>query len=231
MRPVVFSASSVNSFLACRLQWWFTYVLLERGVESEAQATGIAAHDFAEHLLRGQSTALPPPNSVEAVFERDILPTYETPVLVEAPFQLEVNDVPFSGILDAVDQHDMTAIQFGIVNILRDLKTTGSRPSAGRYRFNMTGYWLGARDLGYQPDAMQLDWIVRTKTPYYWPEAMTPPDEADIEKFTSTLVHVSRQVEAGDFKPTGLGTRACASCPFRNICAPYQEYQEVTSGN
>jgi hypothetical protein len=34
----------------------------------------------------------------------------------------------------------------------------------------MIGYWLGAADLGFQPTNIpQLDYIVRTKQPYYWP--------------------------------------------------------------
>lgn len=233
MRPVVYSASSVNAYQACHLQWWFTYVLLAEGEQSEAQATGIAVHDAAEKMLRGSwdfaafwatETASRTVGDLAEVFHRDILPTYRNPVLIEASFQITVNDIPFSGILDAVDEQD---VPWGFALILRDLKTTGSRPSPGKYRFAMTGYWLGAADLGYPPDAAQLDYIVRTKNPYYWPEVVDPIDDADIAVFAATLEAVADGVERSDFEATGLGTWACKSCGHRAICGPYQRYEEV----
>ena len=235
-RPVVFSASSINSYINCHLQWFFGYVAAMTGETSEPQRVGIAVHDAAETVLR----KFPAPNYVDVladhpsviplteVFLRDILPTYRNPVLIEAEFQIEVNGIPYSGILDSVDEHDTP---WGSSLILRDLKTTGSRPAGGRYRFAMTGYWLGATDLGYEPDAAQLDYIVRTKTPYYWPEVMDPITDDDISIFAATLETVANGVESGDYRPTGLGTWACKSCSFRGSCGPYIRYQEVTNAN
>jgi len=291
-RPVVFSASSVNAYLDCRLRWYFQYVLMEEGEQSEAQAVGIAVHDYAETLLRAmglnnqtiltadgtghtdfdtfwaaekESASI---GSLVAVFITEVLPTYRNPVLIEAPFQIEVNGIPFSGIIDSVDrqdigladtedglyigpiQHDPALCKPGrcpgptgcwciacergehpalrYANILRDLKTTSRRPSPGRYHFNMTGYWLGARELGYEPDIMQLDYIVRTQRPYYWPEVVPAPDENELEAWAAILSAVARGVESGDYSPTGLGTRACVSCPHRAICGPYTRYKEAT---
>ena len=115
---------------------------------------------------------------------------------------------------------------WGFSNILRDLKTTGSRPSAGKYRLAMTGYWLGSTDLGYEPEAAQLDYIVRTKTPYYWPEAMEPVTDHDIAVLAQTLETVADGVSREDYRPTGLATRACLSCPYKAICGPYDRYQK-----
>ena len=42
MRPVVFSASSVNAYLECHLRWWFTYVLNEPGAQSDARFCPVA---------------------------------------------------------------------------------------------------------------------------------------------------------------------------------------------
>jgi hypothetical protein len=248
-RPVVFSASSVNAYLDCHLRWFFSYVLNEKGEQSEAQAVGIAVHDAAEGILRKFRQG--PPESLNyvefvvgpeavnepvRVFLRDILPTYRDPVLIEATFQITVNDIPFSGIIDSVDRHDypplvglLTAYpQRDTINILRDLKTTGSRPKAGRYDFNMVGYYLGADELGYTPDVMQLDYIVRTQKPYYWPEARPVPDEYDIAVFAATLETVANGVERADYDPTGVGTRVCSYCPHKAICGPYTRYKEVT---
>lgn len=233
-RPVVFSASSINSYINCHLQWYFSYVAAMTGETSEPQRVGIAVHDAAEMYLR--STVArdsiihvdPVLGGLEKVFRDDILPTYRNPVLIEAEFQLAVNDIPYSGILDSVDEHDTP---WGSSLILRDLKTTGSRPAAGKYRLAMTGYWMGATELGYEPHAAQLDYIVRTKTPYYWPEVMDPITDDDIGILAATLENVANGVESGDYRPTGLGTWACKSCSFRGSCGPYIRYQEVTNAN
>jgi len=229
-RPVVFSASSVNAFQTCHLQWWLTYVAGETGVQSEPQRVGIKLHDFAERSLRNLGThyTTDDPEIVDLakVWNRDILPTYRWPLLIEASFQLEINDIPYSGILDAVDEQD---VPWGSALILRDLKSTGSRPSAGKYRFAMTGYKLGAEDLlGRKIDAAQLDYIVRTKTPYYWPEALDPIDDDDINVFAATLETVANGVAQGDYEPTGLGTWACKTCSHKAICGPYQRLEETT---
>jgi CRISPR/Cas system-associated exonuclease Cas4 (RecB family) len=233
MRPVVYSASSVTSYQTCHLQWWFTYVLGEEGEQSEAQRVGIKIHDFAqrslEHLGTAYQTDDPEVAPLAAVWNRHILPTYRYPILIEAAFQLEVNDIPYSGILDAVDEQD---VPWGTELILRDLKSTRSRPAPGKYRFAMTGYLLGAEDLlGREIKAAQLDWIVRTKTPYYWPEVLDEITQDDVDAFAVTLERVANGVERGDYEPTGLGTWACKACSHRAICGPYQRYQEVTDGD
>ena len=233
-RPVVYSASSVHAYEECHLQWWFGYVLAETGTESEPMRVGIQVHDYAEDVLLHLGTGYIAPNTsgrpevqqLLRVFDKDILPTYRDPILIEAPFQIAVNDIPFSGILDALDKHDMP---WGFANILRDTKTTGSRPRAGRYRFAMTGYWLGATDLGFPPDIAQLDYIVRTKNPYYWPEPMEPITDDDIAIFAAQLEAVANGVARADYRPTGLGTRACVSCPYKASCGPYERYQKEVS--
>ena len=255
MNPVVFSASSVGAYLDCHLRWYFTYVLNEPGVQSEPQRVGIAVHDYAERMLRGlarvrdgsHARPVPTPTGLDdlaRVFDNDILPTYRDPVLIEAAFQIAVNGIPFSGIIDSVDalpivpeEHDFPSYWAAEVSgkypaayyILRDLKTTGSRPKAGRYRFNMIGYWLGARELGREPAIMQLDYIVRTQKPYYWPEVVAAPDEDDIEWFAATLQSAAEGVERADYAPTGLGTRACSYCGVRGICGPYTRYTANTN--
>lgn len=249
-RPVVFSASSVSAYQACHLQWWFTYVLGEPGEQSEPQRVGIELHDYAERLLRDPET---PPltdpvlRPLADVFDNQILPTYRNAVLIEAHFQLEVNGIPYSGVIDSVDVHhigplpevdwdsegrdliDPYPLEYD-AKILRDLKTTGSRPTRGRYRFAMTGYWLGATILGHEPDAAQLDWIVRTRSPYYWPEVLDPVTDDDIAAFAVTLELAAEGVARGDYLPTGLGTWACKTCPYTAVCGPYQRYQEVIDG-
>lgn len=237
MRPVVFSASSINSYLNCRLQWFFTYVLGAEGESSEARETGSLTHEAAEYLLKGEPKKAvgvvkshPEVSPLVEVFLLDILPTYRKVVMVEQSFQLEINDIPVSGILDSLDEQDTAEVLGRNSLILRDLKTTGSRPSAGRYRLNMILYYLGARDLGFTPDIIQLDYIVRTRKPYYWPEAQYVPDEDEIAAFAATLAAVNRGVAEQDYRPTGLGTWTCSACGHAAICEPYQTYKENIRG-
>ena len=252
MRPVVYSASSVTSYQNCHLQWYFTYIALERGTETEPQRVGIQVHEYIERKLRALGDGVQPRDTsnrpeIKAllrIVDNDIVPTYRKPLLIEAAFQLEVNDIPFSGVLDALDEHryeppgevDWDSEGRSLlspfdepfdIRVLRDTKTTGSRPARGKFKFAMTGYWLGAIDLGYEPVAAQLDWIVRTKHPYYWPEVMDPVTEDDVNQFARTLELVANGVERGDYQPTGLGTWACKACPHAAICGPYQRFKEV----
>lgn len=249
MRPVVFSASSVNSYLDCHLRWYFSYVLNDEGDQSEAQAVGIAVHDVVEMTLKGTLPADafaddPVIGSLIRLFNREILPTYRDPILVEVPFQITVNGIGFSGVIDALDRQDVG--QQDIVdwdsegrdaidpyplyaNILRDTKTTSKRPAAGKYRFNMVGYYLGVTEgLEHRVDAIQLDYLVRTQKPYYWPEVQMLPDEDEIAAFAATLERVAEGVDQGDYRPTGLGTYVCGYCPHASTCGPYTRFKEVT---
>jgi PD-(D/E)XK nuclease superfamily len=247
-RPVVYSASSVNAYLDCHLRWYFSYVLGEPGIGSEAQRVGIKIHDFAERSLKNLGarylTDDPEIESLVWVWNNHILPTYRWPLLIEEPFQITVNDIGFSGIIDSLDQQDVgeqSIVDWDsegrdmidpypvYANILRDLKSTGKRPPAGKYRFNMIGYYLGVTEgLGLPVHAMQLDYIVRTQRPYYWPEVVPLPDEEDIQEFAVTLERVAEGVARSDYEPTGLGTYVCGYCPHRTVCGPYQRYQEIT---
>lgn len=232
MRPVVYSASSVNAYQICHLQWWFSYVAAIPTESSEAQAVGIAVHDQAERILRRhetvQPTGKPDIDSLVAVFLRDVASTYGDPILVEEPFQIEVNGIPFSGVIDALDE---SLIDGEVAYTLRDLKTTSKRPATGKYRFNMIGYYLGAQDLGYDVNRIQLDYIVRTQRPYYWPEVQPTPDPYEIIGWADTLARTAEDIEVREnFEPTGLGTWACGYCNFASMCGPYQRYREGNNG-
>lgn len=225
MKPVVWSASSLSSYNQCQLRYWFTYIAAIPGAESKSRSEGVAAHSALEALLRGEEPVADGIEPLVGVMREDILPTYDNPVAVEYQFAIDVNGIPYSGIIDSIDVKRGTAGA-----ILRDLKTTGSKPKPGFYRTNMIGYWLGAREeLGIECSAIQLDYIVKTKKPYYWPELQPAPDDIDIEAFAMMVEQAAEGVNAGNFEPTGLGTWVCRWCEHAASCGPLQRYNEEHS--
>jgi hypothetical protein len=187
------------------------------------------------------------------VFIDDIYPTYGEPVLIEAAFELDVDGVEYTGFIDSVDFHEPSAntdrIQYrGVLSqgvgpavieaqtdhlfgkvILRDLKTTRNRPRAGKYRDPLIGYYLGARELGYPADTLLLDYIVRTRRPYYWPEEQPVPDDDEIDIWAGQVLRVHHLIEEGDWEPTGVGSWVCSWCPWKDICGPYERWSDMTS--
>ena len=242
------SASSVNTYEACHLQWYFTYVEMREEPFSEPRSTGIKVHDMVESILKEDGVEhLDPGNHPDPVindlvdlFRTDVLPTYEKAVLVEAAFELDVEGVTYTGFIDSVDvrvhptevegpEGEVKVFTTWPLTVLRDLKTTKNRPRPGKYRFNNIGYWLGARELGFTPDRIVLDYLVRTKSAYYWPEEQEVPDDDEIDIWASTVIQAHRDIEEGDYEATGVGTYVCNYCPFKDICGPYERYLELTS--
>lgn len=221
MKPVVWSASSLNAYLTCPLRWWFSYIAVMPDESSEERAAGVAIHDYAEQRLNGSTDVHPDGISgMTEVFDRDILPTFRKPVVIEQSFCIDINGIPYSGVVDSIDEQDH--------HVLRDLKSTKARPPAGRYRNNLIGYWLGAREeWGIECGSIQLDYIVRTKTPYYWPEVQPIPSEDEIDIFAATLERAAAGVARGEFPASGVGTWSCRACGHASRCGPYQRYREV----
>jgi hypothetical protein len=236
----VLSASSVSTYEDCHLMWYFTYVEMRPEPPNEPRETGILMHDYAEAILKGEGevgwpdgaplgTLLP----LADVFDQQIVPTYSEPVLIEAAFELDVEGIEYTGFIDSVDkQDDPLGAMWGARGyrvVLRDLKTTKNRPRKGKYRDNLIGYGEGAKALGYPPDTYRLDYIVRTQTPYYWPEDQEVADPDEIDIWAANVVRVHRSIEEGDWEATGVGTYVCSYCPFKDICGPYDRWLELTS--
>jgi RecB family exonuclease len=267
---VVLSASSLNVYLDCPLQWYFSYVLAERGETSLKKVIGAAVHEAIEKVLKHLAEgAVDPTPDVERIYHRafDIelaagpvklakddgtvedgresglkaLTTYlrvlasvdEAPQIskVEEAFEIEVNGIGYSGAIDRLDAladpEDLDPWRAQL--ILRDTKVTHSRPRPGKYRLNMIGYALGVEHViaGRMPNLLVLDYIVRTKEPYYWPEYIDPPSATDVDWFAAQLEQAAEGIDAGRFEPLGLsGAFTCAACPHQAICGPYQRFQQ-----
>ena len=252
---MILSASSISTYNECHLQWYFTYVE-RRPAESEAMDLGQEVHDYAEAILRegvpitkggpcGICEMVPHSPQCQNrddeaarlvdVFIDEIYPTYREPVLVEAAFELDVEGVTYTGFIDSVDVEDfpgfdaLEMVPYPMSTKVRDLKTSKSRPRPDKYRDPLIGYYLGARELGYPADELQLDYIVKTKKPYYWPEVQPVPDDDEIDVWAGQVARVAASIEMADWEPTGVGTWHCSTCPHKDICGPYDRWLEMTS--
>lgn len=161
-------------------------------------------------------------SGVEAmkVWHKDVAPTV-TPIMVEEPVQFSIATGdgpvrPYSGTVDLVDDTEK----------IRDWKFVGKKPDphSGEYVLNMTGYAIGYRKLtGKLESGVQLDHIVRTKTPYHFPigDDKPVPDES-IVAFADIVESVGGSIDKGAFPPTGLKSGACSWCGYKRECGYYQ---------
>lgn len=147
----------------------------------------------------------------------DVLPKIQ-PVFVEEPVQFRIDGVPYSGVIDLVDDKRR----------VRDWKTTKRRPSAagGLYITQMTGYALAYRQkTGLVESEVVLDHLIRTKLPQYLPIASGGPiDNGAIVTFAKIVSDVSAQIQEGRFLPNGLMSQACTWCGYTQICPAYREW-------
>ena len=138
------------------------------------------------------------------------------PVWVEEQIQFKLNDeIDWTGIFDLADDKGR----------VRDHKFVGRKPDdGGEYILPMVGYALGYRQLTNDIETeIVLDYIVRTKEPYYLPLASGGPiSDAAISEFAKIVTQVKRSIDAGIFMPTGLESRACGWCGYNDICPAYR---------
>jgi len=147
----------------------------------------------------------------------EVLPKIQ-PVFVEEPVQFRIDGIPYSGVIDLVDDHDR----------VRDWKTTKRRPSGagGLYITQMTGYALAYRQkTGKVESEVVLDHLIRTKLPQYLPIASGGPiDNGAIVTFARIVSDVYAQIQEGRFLPNGLMSQACSWCGYTSICPAYREW-------
>jgi hypothetical protein len=142
------------------------------------------------------------------VWHKDVAPTVQ-PTMVEEPVQFTINDIPYNGTVDLVDDKDR----------VRDWKFVGRKPGKGdqKYVLNMTGYAIGYRQkTGLIESGVILDHIVRTKTPYYFPvESTSPVPDESIIAFADIVEQAYGTIQKGAFAPNGIRNGTCSYCPFR----------------
>jgi len=147
------------------------------------------------------------------------------PYWVERQVQYAVDGVPFTGILDLVEERTdpvMGSQHF----VLRDVKTTAQTPSRQRYAIQMTGYAVAVKhETGQDSADVILDFLVRTKLPKYVP-LYADVTKNTIRQFSDVVGQVMNGINAGNFPPNGLVGTACSWCGYRDICPAFKEFSK-----
>lgn len=244
MDEQIYSASSITTFLRCPKQWEYAYVYAFIQRSNIRQLVGIAVHEAVETNYRqklesrrdlaGEAVvdafqrvfdagdADPDPKeSVEAArasgtatvlsYMAEVAPTVQ-PFWVEHEVQYKIDGIPYGGTIDLVDDRGR----------VRDLKTKRRRPAKGDNSFvlAMTGYALGYRhETGKLEKEIVLDYMVRTRQPYYWPVSSDgPATNGAVNRFAQIVGQINHSVTKGSFPATGPQNRACSWCPYKAIC-------------
>jgi hypothetical protein len=248
----IFSGSSLQTFLRCAKQWEYAYVYEYKRPPALRQVLGNAAHTAVEtnYTQKVETRQDLPVDSVKDVFsdtfdalvvdaiideeaaetpgqakdsgikvidryQSEVAPAIQ-PIWVEREVQFQIDDIPYSGTIDLVDE----------LSRVRDLKTTKRRPSGpNNYLIAMTGYALAFRqETGEKESEIVLDYMVRTKDPYYYPIYSDGPVSDDaIETFVGIVEMVNQAIKEGIFLPTGLTNYACSWCGYNDICPAYRK--------
>jgi CRISPR/Cas system-associated exonuclease Cas4 (RecB family) len=250
MSSLILSASSVSTFLRCGHQWYLAYVEGVKSPPSLAMARGLAVHKAVEHNMEQKVVShedVPVGDMLDAfstswdsisadglrmdedadpgeakdhgialttLHHAEVSPLIQ-PIWVEKPVQFAINGITYSGQIDLADE----------MGRIRDTKTTKNRPKPESYLFGMTGYALAARQLtGEVETDTILDYVVATKTPYYFPVAAGGPvTDDDIVRFANTIDVVAESIEAGRFVPNGIMSIGTCEymCGYKDICPYY----------
>jgi hypothetical protein len=244
--PLVLSGSSLSTYLRCGMQWEFAYVKRIRRPPRVRMVIGMATHfaietNYRQKIETGQD--MPIDDVCDAfsdsydleimnvedededigeakdqgitlteIYQEQVAPTV-WPVLVEQQIQASINEIPYSGFLDVTDHN----------NRIRDTKTSGKRPVEDAYKLSMTGYAVLFRHHTETTESgISLDYLIRTKKPYYLPIEGGTVDDGEINRFAHVLQGVAEGIEAGSFAPNGLVNGSCGWCGYADICPAYQ---------
>ncbi len=145
--------------------------------------------------------------------------TNVAPVLVEAPFEVELNDPATGEPLDErlVGTIDLVADVDGVRTVFEH-KTAARRFGQDQLEFDLqpTAYMLAARRLGLAVERFVFQVVTKAKTPAVQIEEVQRcrRDENDL---LFTVAGVLRAVDAGVFFP--VRGWQCRGCPYPQACA------------
>jgi putative RecB family exonuclease len=141
------------------------------------------------------------------------------PVLIEAPFNVELRDPITGEVLDEklTGVIDLVAEREGRLRIFEH-KTSARRYGRDQLDFDLqpTAYLYAARELGVEVEGVTFQVLTKAATPVVQVEDVER-DAAAEHEFLLTVVGVLRAIDAGAFWP--VRGWACRGCAFARTCA------------
>ena len=141
------------------------------------------------------------------------------PVLIEAPFDVELRDPATGEVLDEklTGVIDLVAERDGRLRIFEH-KTSARRYGRDQLDHDLqpTAYLYAARELGVEVEGVTFQVLTKAATPVVQVEDVER-DAAAEHEFLLTVVGVLRAIDAGAFYP--VRGWACRGCAFVKTCA------------
>jgi RecB family exonuclease len=162
--------------------------------------------------------------AITRIYQTEVAPPIQ-PLWVEQEVQFAINDRPYSGVIDLVEERPGV---FGPQHVIRDTKTTGKKPTGDGHAIAMTGYAVAFRHMTGQVESdIVLDYLVRTAKPYYLPVNNNGPISDDtVAQFGAVVESVGQAIDAGSFIPNGLQNNACSWCGYTSVCSDFKRFHK-----
>jgi len=240
------SASRLNTWLSCRLKFYFRYVVELEKSKTPALHVGTVVHAVLQewNKARWHNRAMDE-EAVEKVFSKawdeqediewkeaeeekrtnalDLIRTYfrDTPIPPnEKPMAVEV------AVEMSLAHHGLPTL-VGIIDLVRsgrqvvDFKTSAQTPNPATvlhfHELQTTGYAMLFREAtGKKESAIELHSLVKLKTPKLVVSVAPPATEQQVNRFLKTVESYVQGVSREDFVPSP--GMACMGCQFINEC-------------
>lgn len=142
-------------------------------------------------------------------------PVYVIPAALEQRFQIEVEGVTISGVLDRMDR-----LPGGGYEII-DYKTNRRLPPASRIHddLQLSMYYLAAKEVwGIEPEKLTLYFLLPNQ------RMSTTRTPADADQLRRRIATVAERIEAGKFEPRE--NPLCGWCDFQEVCPIFRHRYE-----
>ncbi len=243
------SYSSINTYETCPAKYRFRYEERLPSTPSPALSFGDSLHQ-ALYRFHNRPVPVAPPveelheildavwvsegftngseertyrehgHQVLAMYHRENAPSYRIPAAMEHRFQIEVEGVTVSGVIDRMDR-----IPGGGYEVM-DYKTNRRLPpqAAIDRDLQLSVYHLAAKEVwGIEPERLTLYYLLPGQ------RMSTTRTTADIDELRRRIVTVAERIEAGKFEPEQ--NPLCDWCDFQHLCPLFRHREERANGD
>ncbi len=157
---------------------------------------------------------------VLANYHRDNAASYRIPAALEFRFQIEVEGVTLSGVIDRMDR-----IPGGGYEII-DYKTNRRLPPQQRIDadLQLPIYFLAAKEVwGIEPERLTLYYLLPGQ------RMSTRRTTADTDELRRRIVTIAERISAGKFEPKE--NPLCAWCDYQRLCPIFRHREEKSDGD